>query len=225
MRCSWCQKEIIRNLTMQEILWPFYLQAERCPSCSELLSPITEPCCPTCQKMGQASQCQDCLDWQDVYPDYKFQHHAFFQYDDAFQAWIHQYKFLGDYQLRRTFMAELREFLKKEKFDVICAIPLSEKRYLKRGFNQVEGFLTGANIKTQKLLVKKMNTVPQTQKNRAERLMTPQPFEVIVSKEDVQGKRILLVDDVYTTGRTLFHAAEVLNPYQPSEIRTLSLAR
>ena len=36
---------------------------------------------------------------------------------------------------------------------------------------------------------------------------------------------IILVDDVYTTGRTLFYAAECLLPYQPKKIRTFTLAR
>jgi competence protein ComFC len=181
--------------------------------------------CPTCRKAGLSIPCQDCLLWHKIYPTYNFQHEAFFQYDDAFHQWIHQYKFLGDYRLRKTFVVELRHFFKKEKFDVICAIPLSKERYLKRGFNQVEGILEAAAIKIEKLLDKKVNTVPQAEKNRSERLITPQPFEVVATEQQITGKRILLVDDVYTTGRTLFHAAEALNAYHPREIRTLSLAR
>ncbi|HHJ5214051.1 TPA: phosphoribosyltransferase family protein, partial [Enterococcus hirae] len=41
----------------------------------------------------------------------------------------------------------------------------------------------------------------------------------------IKGKKVLLVDDVYTTGQTLFHAASCLLPHAPEKIRTFSLAR
>lgn len=42
---------------------------------------------------------------------------------------------------------------------------------------------------------------------------------------DLKNKEIVLVDDVYTTGRTLFYAAECLLPFHPKKIRTFTLAR
>ena len=43
----------------------------------------------------------------------------------------------------------------------------------------------------------------------------PQPFEINVDKNKIMNQEIILVDVVYTTGRTLFYAAESLLPYQP----------
>ncbi len=53
----------------------------------------------------------------------------------------------------------------------------------------------------------------------------PQPFEVNLDKNRIMNQEIILVDDVYTTGRTMFYAAECLLPYRPKKIRTFTLAR
>lgn len=72
---------------------------------------------------------------------------------------------------------------------------------------------------------KKVDTPAQAKKTKEERMLMPQPFEVNVDKTKIINKEIILVDDVYTTGRTMFHAAECLLPYQPKTIRTFTLAR
>lgn len=226
MRCTWCQEFIIRNLTMKEILLPLTMKEYRCLSCQERLQPIPfEQACPTCRKVGDHKKCQDCLEWQLLFPDYPFSHHAFFAYDEAFQEWIHQYKFLGDYRLRKTFTPEIQAYFKAEKNSLVCAIPLSKERFKERGFNQTEGFLKAAKIPTVQLLKKEVDTDPQARKNRVERLTSEQPFQATKASGLIRGKKIILVDDVYTTGRTLFHAASVIKEYEPMEICTLSLAR
>ena len=53
----------------------------------------------------------------------------------------------------------------------------------------------------------------------------PQVFKVVEALPDLKNKEIVLVDDVYTTGRTLFYAAECLLPFHPKKIRTFTLAR
>ncbi|KAF1305489.1 ComF family protein [Candidatus Enterococcus willemsii] len=225
MKCSWCQKEIIRNLQMKEILFPWCIREERCQLCAEQFVPIPEKCCPYCCKEGTDKKCQECERWQQQYPDYIFKHHAFFQYNEGFKEWIYQYKKLGNYQLKQTFVTELVSYFKYENDVIVTAIPLSDTRFSERGFNQVTSFLDAANIKTTPLLIKKEHTSPQAEKNRQERLATKQPFEATAKAKDITNRTVIIVDDVYTTGRTLFHAAEILLPYNPREIRTLSLAR
>ena len=225
MKCSWCQKEIIRNLTMKEILWPFLLTEDRCALCSASLAPLAGACCPTCNKAGEADICRECRQWQALYPEYQFKHRAFFHYNEAFQEWIHQYKFLGDYRLRKTFVPELIAFFKQHPDYLVCGIPLSQARYQTRGFNQVDALLEATGVATTVLLMKTEDTAPQAGKNRVERLAAAQPFQATEAGKQIQGRKVLLVDDVYTTGRTLFHAAEILLPYQPAALQTLSLAR
>jgi len=132
---------------------------------------------------------------------------------------------LGDFRLRKTFVPEIQNYFSHKKDWIVCSVPLSETRFSQRGFNQVEAFLQAAGIKTQKLLVKKINNAPQSEKSRQERLAAPQVFSATENTAKIKNKKVLLVDDVYTTGRTLFHAAEILQTYQPKALHTFSLAR
>ena len=57
-------------------------------------------------------------------------------------------------------------------------------------------------------------------------MLTSQPFEVEDTyAEKITDKAIVIIDDIYTTGRTVFHAADSIRPYKPSKIVTLSLFR
>ena len=227
MQCSWCQKEIIRNLTLKEILWPFLIKERRCENCQQRLTVIKQPCCSTCCKPGLQDPCEDCLKWKERYPTYDFCHQALFDYDEAFKEWIHQYKFRGDYRLRSTFVPEIKNFFKGKEEDIICCIPVSKKRFEQRGLNQVEAIFVAANIKTVPLLSKidDKDEIPQSQKNKIERLKTPQTFFATKWASEIKDKKVWIVDDVYTTGRTMFYAAQALISYNPKQIRTFSLAR
>lgn len=226
MKCSYCRKELVRNLTMLEILWPFLVRNEElCSECRRTFTEITEPHCPTCMKKEWTEMCDDCRQWQMLYPDYPFTHQAIFQYNDAFSDWLSRYKFLGDYRLCMTFNQEVKKALRPYHEYLICPIPLSEERLVERGFNQTAAFLTAAGIEQSLLLKRKLDLAPQSQKNRRERMEMVQPYQLNVPATTIYNKKILIVDDVYTTGRTLFHAASILLEHQPAEVRTFSLAR
>jgi Predicted amidophosphoribosyltransferases len=224
MKCSYCQRVIVRNLTVWEILYPAAIKSGRCSQCNHLFEKIQPPYCPTCKKQGVTQQCHECQRWHRLYPDYDFGHDALFQYNEGFQQWIFQYKFQGDYQLRSTFQEEIKQYF-KSKQALICPIPLSSERYQARGFNQVAAFLEASQIPITPLLSKGVDTTPQSERTRKERLEMLQPFQVEGELERIKNQEIILVDDVYTTGRTLFHAAELLLSYQPKSIRSFSLAR
>lgn len=224
MNCSWCQKELIRNLSIQEIFFPWIITEEKCSQCIKKITWLDEPCCPTCKKMGEISICIECQRWQKLYPAYNFRHHALFQYSEGFKEWMYQFKFLGDYHLKRVFASEVSGFFKHQSALVI-PIPLTEKRLLERGFNQVEAILEAADVSMCRYLIRNQHLTPQSEKNRQERLAMPQPFCGTPEALKIQNQKVILVDDVYTTGRTLFHAAEVLLSYGPKEIQTFTLAR
>lgn len=65
--------------------------------------------------------------------------------------------------------------------------------------------------------------MPQSAKDRQERLATPQPF-VLEESGPFVGQRIVLIDDIYTTWRTLYHAAELLSNKGCQEIISVTLA-
>lgn len=118
---------------------------------------------------------------------------------------MHRYKFQGDYRLRLVFLERFSKFVREMKADVVIPIPVTPYTMQTRGFNQVIGLLDCPYDST---IIKTVNThkTRQSQKSRKQRLLTEQPF-MLTAPQKIQDKRVLLVDDIYTTGRTLYHAA------------------
>lgn len=228
MKCVYCQQRITRNLTIQEILSfrpinPY----ELCQSCQAKFHFLDrQHFCKGCNRTCEELLCNDCLLWQQKYPDYAFQHTALFHYDEEMKQWFEEYKFSGNYQLRFSFSQQIAAYFKKKKDYLIVPIPLSEQRLSERGFNQVEGLLLGAGISYINCLRRIGDDRPQSKKKRQERLAGKQPFELCsTGGEPLVNKKILLVDDIYTTGRTLFFASEILLNYPIKKLETFSLAR
>ncbi len=99
--------------------------------------------------------------------------------------------------------------------DVVVPVPLHWKKQKKRGFNQSEMFGRGlaramnAVLDTQ-TLVRKVNTDTQTKKSKAERWENVRDVFELKNPAGLEGKHILLVDDVITTGSTMEASANTL---------------
>ena len=101
MYCSYCGKQIVRNLTMKELLFPFCLpKNELCMDCKQKFH-LIHPGCATCQKEGITGICSECKRWQSLYPGYDFKQVALFKYDEGFADWIENYKYLVEAGLHR----------------------------------------------------------------------------------------------------------------------------
>lgn len=136
---------------------------------------------------------------------------------------MHRYKFNGDYRLRLVFQRQFSRAVQQAGTALIIPIPITAETWQTRGFNQVIGLLR--EVQYQPLLELKVSTkTAQSSKTRTERLATPQPF-TLKHPELVTNQRVLLVDDVYTTGRTLYHAAALCQQAGCTWIGSVSLAR
>lgn len=121
--------------------------------------------------------------------------------------------------------------LSGEDYDMLLPIPLHKRRYRKRGFNQSELFAAGVSsiwsVPVRKdILLRVRNTVAlSTLNSQAERVETITGAFDLRAPEAVQGKRILLIDDIFTTGTTIDEAVRILRPANPSTIDVLVLCR
>lgn len=105
----------------------------------------------------------------------------------------------------------------------IIVIPLHEDRLQERGFNQTEALLQVIAQPYQNWLQRKEQG-KQSKKSRKERLRMEQIFS-LTADATIDGKTILLVDDVYTTGATLHCAAELLHEHGAKQIEAITIFR
>ncbi|MBQ1784103.1 MAG: ComF family protein [Gammaproteobacteria bacterium] len=137
-------------------------------------------------------------------------------------------KYPGDAPLTRVMAKAALPLLPPLTADLsLIPIPLHPKRQAERGFNQAqllcEEWSKALNITTEPLLVRTQDTPHQAGlKAAARRRNLRRAFAV---SGEVKGLRLVLVDDVMTTGSTLFAAARVLRAAGAAEVRALVLAR
>jgi len=125
---------------------------------------------------------------------------------------IHQLKYknreeISDY-LGKWLGTELKESMLYNSVDVVIPVPLHKKRMKERGYNQVEkfGVAIAENLKAgynDVVLLRTKNTTTQTVKDRVTRWRNVQTIFEVADLKSLQGKHILLVDDVITTGATI----------------------
>ena len=101
-----------------------------------------------------------------------------------------------------------------EEWDIIIPVPLHPLKQKRRGYNQSEKFATGLakslHIPAKEMLERKKFTETQTKKSRLQRLENVDEVFDLKETDNVSGLRVLLVDDVITTGATLCACANVL---------------
>lgn len=121
---------------------------------------------------------------------------------------------------------ELKDAGYADKFDLILPVPLHPDKLKTRGYNQAskfaEGMSKGLEIPwSDKTLIRTTASSTQTKKSRLERWENVESIFAVKNPEEITGKRILLVDDVITTGATLEASGTVL---LESGIKHLSIA-
>ena len=146
-------------------------------------------------------------------------------------------KIIGDLKYRDwTFLAKkfakiLHQKAKDEidNSDLICAVPLHLKRLRKRKFNQ--SILIGRNLSKTKfipdLLWRVADTKPQVELKRQEREKNLKRAFLVNKKyrKSLNGKKVLLIDDVMTTGATLHNCAKALKKSGAKEVVVLTIAK
>lgn len=156
--------------------------------------------------------------------------YLYFHQEGIAQKLLHRLKYNNmpeiGVELGRMYASEIIQLLQKQQLDAIVPVPLHYKKLKKRGYNQSEKFAEGISsitgIPVITALSRTQSTETQTAKNRLERWNNVNSIFKII-KEEIHGKRVLLVDDVITTGATIEACASVLVKAN-CQVAVLSLA-
>ena len=139
-----------------------------------------------------------------------------FEYQKPIKQLIQKLKFYNKRFYAEVFADYLAITYFKNMFapDVITYVPMTEKAKRKRGYNQSEMLAKElskrVNVQVVDCLVKIKETKRQAKLNKAQRMKNLQGAFKVVDKKLVKGKRVLLVDDVLTTGTTVNAVSEKL---------------
>lgn len=229
--CLWCDAVMIESMTWTKLLFGEE-EKKLCTLCLEKLSPMKGDRCRKCSrplaeldsKYIIEGTCHDCVRWEEN-PRWKgvlSENISLYSYNDFLQEVIARFKYRGDFKLAECLGSVIRKTLSKRKFDLITPIPLSEERLKERGFNQATALIEAAGLPTTHLLTR-MHSEKQSKKTRAQRIGGGSVFRL--EKGNLEGKKVLVVDDIYTTGATLHGAAKVLIEGGAKEVSAITLAR
>ncbi|WML24874.1 ComF family protein [Neobacillus sp. OS1-33] len=230
--CLNCHEFILPNIGWRAI---FSVEKEQliCQTCEGKLEKIEGEQCRICsrpfqnidEKFRRGDLCHDCFRWEEdpEWQGYLERNHSLYLYNDFLKELIAKFKFRGDYVLAKLFSDLIKKKLTEIAPDFFVPIPLSEERLYERGFNQASAILLEAGYQSNHLL-SRIHSEKQSKKSRAERIHLPQVFQ-LPPHIQMEGKKVVLIDDIYTTGSTLRHAAKLLKEGGAASVQSLTLAR
>jgi len=213
-----------------------------CPACSQHFTPIESPCCTCCGFMFKSREgtdhvCGECLSSKRHFGMAR----AVGVYDLSLMAAIHGFKY-GEKvgmaaPLSMLLLNAYHHFWHDRPVDVVVPVPLFGRRLRKRGFNQVylalrywedrkwQDTLPVPLVVEKEALRRRRSTLPQTGLGRRDRMQNVKNAFTLGVSGSILQKRVLLVDDVYTTGATVNECARILLKEGAETVDVLTLAR
>lgn len=195
--------------------------------------------CLICRDISPDKLCQNCQSKAfEFYGENKqlkidLEYIGLYKYNDPLKKIIEEIKFNKNksfLQFIETALLKLRNYFKDS--DLIIPVPINPERLKERGFNQAELFIGKIACLLQipirnDIVYRKYNTLqsfnlnPEQRKEQAEKAFGIWPEKI----PEITGKRILIFDDIITTGATVKELANVLETANPKTLKAIGLAR
>ena len=205
---------------MLELLFP-----RKCVFCCKLLTKEEVECCTDCRKLeGYQGKCRKLpyvAGWTAVYA-----------YEDKVREALLRYKFRGKEHYAPVFGKRMAAAIREAfpvGYDLVTYVPISKKRLRKRGYDQdkllaaVIAKELGAPMLTALKKVKNNPAQSTIQKVEARHANVMGVYKAVAPNQ-IAGKRILLIDDIITTGATVSECARVLLTAGAAEVRCACFA-
>jgi len=200
------------------------------------LSAIKENYCPRCSLPNQfvsSGNCPDCSNYDWAFDGAR----SLFLYKEPLSKIITAFKYHKKRYLFQTIQSLLVPFLEAYRdptdFHLIAAVPLHPEKEKERGFNQsnliAEFIAKSWNVPFDRKILKRIRDKSKSSQvglSRAERSnQIKGEFGIGSMGRSLKGKKVLLVDDVFTTGATVQECSKMLKSLDASKVMVLTLAR
>lgn len=206
-----------------------------CNDCLSKAPPLLSPRCGCCghpfeSRIGEDHLCGPCITDPPPFSAAR----AALLFEGSTRELIHQFKYGKRVILRRPLgllaASHLDDFAREFGADLILPVPLHVKRLRQRGFNQAillgEVFAHRWGMALSRNNLRRIRwTEPQVNLGASERAANVKGAFAIANSKGISGKRIFLVDDVYTTGSTAKECCRVLMKCGAAEVAVLTVAR
>lgn len=233
--CLICHQKIVAKTSWNSFLQLNNKDGPICSSCEQRLEKVSGELCSSCGRplanlpsdFYQENLCRDCYKWNEhpYLSKVLVRNHSVYLYNDFMKETLARFKFRGDYILVHAFKNSFQTVYHQQDYSsyLIAPIPLSKERMYKRGFNQSEAL---AYLLDQPVyfLLERLHLEKQSKKSRAQRIHSENIFS-LKEADQIEGKKILLIDDIYTTGTTIRQAATVLMKAKAAAVSSLTLIR
>lgn len=211
---------------------------------SNIINLIYPTVCGICGEISKENICNKCKvkirkfqrSKKHIYLTKNFDTHMYlFDYQGIIRQKILQYKFGEKTYISKCFIETI---LKDEKvcrflknYDIIIPVPISNKRKKTRGYNQSELIASKLAKKIEsleynpKILYKIKDTLPQSILDKEKRKENIKGAYYIKNEIILKNKKVLLIDDIFTTGNTVDECSRVLKQSGAREIGIFTLAK
>jgi ComF family protein len=206
-----------------------------CSDCRARVRPITDPLCPSCGipypvEEGPEHLCGRCLLQRPPVGAAR----SYGVYEEVLHDAVHAFKYGGNLTLGERLGRLMAEHdypsFRIEDYDLLVPVPLHPRRLRQRGFNQ--SVLLAREISRRRgipldflALRRVVDTDSQAGLKKEERRSNMKKAFSVPDPSRIRGRRVLLVDDVHTTGSTLGECAKTLLKGGAEAVGALTLAR
>jgi len=206
-----------------------------CPDCEKKLKKLQPPLCTKCSKPidyeASPCLCPDCTRHEKSFERAR----SPFSYEGLVKDGIYSFKYYNKPYFYKLFGSCLIRFMKKNDytdFDYITSVPLHRSKMRTRGYNQSEllakHLCEELHIPYVDSLKRTKKTIRQSQQSKEDRRENLKGAFAIKSprkNEMIKKSRVLLVDDVYTTGSTADKCSKTLLNFGVSKVYVITIAR